>query len=130
MKTTIVDPNGDVRCPVCGARNSFTVKRTGKAKFIGVATVGVGALAMPKRLQCNGCGANLKRADSVESKVDQQRQRSGERLEGLKDDHQSKMEIRKDASLSPQERAATFGNPLDRKMAELRYRRQDRRSGR
>jgi hypothetical protein len=61
MKSTQIDANGDVRCPVCGARNSFTSKRTGKAKVIGVVTVGVGVLAMPKRLKCNGCGENLKR---------------------------------------------------------------------
>jgi DNA-directed RNA polymerase subunit RPC12/RpoP len=62
MKTTQVDPEtGDVRCPHCGARNSFTAKRTGKAKLTAGVTLGVGALAMPKRLKCNGCGANLKR---------------------------------------------------------------------
>lgn len=61
MKTTVVDENGDVRCPKCGARNSFTTKRSGKAKLVGVATVGVGALVMPKRLKCNGCGIMLKR---------------------------------------------------------------------
>jgi ribosomal protein S27E len=63
MKSTVVDEDGTVRCPVCGAVNSFMQKRTGKAKIIGVATVGVGAVAMPKRLKCNGCGTNLKRGD-------------------------------------------------------------------
>jgi hypothetical protein len=62
MKSTIVDKDGDVRCPKCNARNSFTSKRTGKAKVIGVVTVGVGVVAMPKRLKCNGCGTNLKRS--------------------------------------------------------------------
>ena len=38
---------------------SFQFKRTGKGKFIGVVTVGVGAVAVPKRLRCNGCGRNL-----------------------------------------------------------------------
>ena len=62
MKSTYVDPaTGDVVCPVCGARNQFTVKRTAKAKWTGIATVGVGMAAMPKRLSCNGCGTNLKR---------------------------------------------------------------------
>lgn len=61
MKKTVIDEDGDVRCPKCGARNSFTVKRTGKAKLVGIATVGAGALVMPKRLKCNGCGTNLKR---------------------------------------------------------------------
>lgn len=60
MKETQVDAEGNVRCPVCGATD-FSDKRTGKAKLVGVATVGVGALAMPKRLKCRGCGTNLKR---------------------------------------------------------------------
>jgi hypothetical protein len=62
MKKTIVDDDGNVCCPRCGAKNSFTVKRTGKAKLLGVATIGLGAVVMPKRLKCNGCGANLKRS--------------------------------------------------------------------
>lgn len=62
MKSTYVDPKtGDVVCPVCGARNQFTAKRTAKAKWMAVPTIGVGVLAMPKRLSCNGCGTNLKR---------------------------------------------------------------------
>lgn len=61
MKSTYVDSEGRVRCPVCGAANSFTSKRTGKAKLAGAVTVGVGALAAPKRLKCDGCGTNLKR---------------------------------------------------------------------
>ena len=71
MQSTFVDANGDVRCPNCGARNSFTSKRTGKAKIMtgvaAVATVGIAAAAapvvIPKRLKCNGCGTNLKRGD-------------------------------------------------------------------
>lgn len=62
MKSTVVDEQGDVRCPKCGARNSFTVKRTGKAKVAGAMMGGVGIAVMPKRLKCNGCGANLKRS--------------------------------------------------------------------
>ncbi len=54
--------NGDVVCPRCGARNQFTAKRTGKAKWAAVPTLGIGVLAMPKRLHCNGCGKNLKRS--------------------------------------------------------------------
>jgi hypothetical protein len=66
VKSTVIDENGDVRCPVCGARNSFTVKRTGKAKWVGgLAAGGVGALLMPKRIKCNGCGANLKREGAI-----------------------------------------------------------------
>jgi len=52
---------------------------------------------MPKRLECNGCGTNLKRADSIEVKADRLRERTGvsrDRLEGLE-------AIRKDISLSP-----------------------------
>lgn len=60
MKSTKVDQEGNVVCPECGAKNQFAIKRTGKAKLIGVATVGVGALAMPKRAKCMGCGTNLK----------------------------------------------------------------------
>lgn len=62
MKHTVVDEAGDVRCPKCGARNSFTVKRTGKAKVAGAMMGGVGIAVMPKRLKCNGCGTNLKRS--------------------------------------------------------------------
>jgi ribosomal protein S27E len=65
VKATIVTPDGLVKCPVCGAVGSFTAKRTGKAKLLAVATVGVGAAAMPKRLKCNGCGENLKRGGPV-----------------------------------------------------------------
>lgn len=60
MKKTQVDSEGNVVCPKCGAKNAFALKRTAKAKVIGVATVGVGVLAMPKRAKCMGCGANLK----------------------------------------------------------------------
>jgi hypothetical protein len=63
MKTTTVDEHGEVRCPRCGARNSFTTKRTGKGKLASVVTLGPLGLAItPKRLKCNGCGANLKRS--------------------------------------------------------------------
>lgn len=56
MKSTIVTGDGQVKCPECGAVNSFTTKRTAKGKLL----VGVAA---PKRLKCNGCGANLKRGE-------------------------------------------------------------------
>jgi hypothetical protein len=53
MKSTYVDGQGNVRCPACGAVNSFTVERTGKkAKWAAGLTIGLGALAMPKRLKC------------------------------------------------------------------------------
>ena len=64
MKSTYVDADGNVVCPVCGAKNSFVSKRTGKGKTIGIVTVGAGALLLPKRLKCNGCGTNLKRGDT------------------------------------------------------------------
>ena len=35
MRKTVVDEEGDVRCLKCGAKNSFTEKRTGKAKWAG-----------------------------------------------------------------------------------------------
>ena len=57
MKTTEVDEQGDVRCPKCGAKNSFTSKRTLKGKM-------AGSLLAPKRLKCNGCGTNLKYSDT------------------------------------------------------------------
>ena len=57
----MVDGDGNVRCPVCGA-SDFSDKRTGKAKWgVGV-TLGVAVIAAaPKRLKCRGCGENLKR---------------------------------------------------------------------
>ncbi|MGZ4560422.1 MAG: hypothetical protein ACXVXJ_05515 [Mycobacteriaceae bacterium] len=57
MKSTEVDADGTVRCPKCGA-NTFMTKRTVKGKIMG------GALLVPKRLKCNGCGTNLKRGGS------------------------------------------------------------------
>jgi large subunit ribosomal protein L7/L12 len=60
MKSTVIDADGNVTCPNCGAKNNFTSKRSGKAKGWGIATIGVFAVAMPKRLQCQGCGTYLK----------------------------------------------------------------------
>jgi hypothetical protein len=61
MKSTTVDSDGTVRCPVCRS-TQFALKRTVKAKVLGVATVGIGVLAMPKRAHCMGCGADLRMA--------------------------------------------------------------------
>lgn len=61
MKSTVVDSDGTVRCPVCRA-TQFAVKRTAKAKVLGGLTVGIGALAAPKRAHCMGCGEDLKMA--------------------------------------------------------------------
>ena len=67
MKSTQVDADGNVTCPNCGAVNSFTVKRSGKAKGA-MALVALPAIALaPKRLQCNGCGAMLKRGTAEEA---------------------------------------------------------------
>lgn len=66
MKSTWVDREGNVRCPKCGGKQ-FTSKRTGKAKWAGALTVGVGLLAMPKRLKCQGCGQNLKTGSAKDS---------------------------------------------------------------
>ncbi len=60
MKSTQVTADGQVRCPVCGS-TFFTEKRTGKAKWLTVPTIGIGVLLAPKRLKCGGCGINLKR---------------------------------------------------------------------
>ena len=46
-------------CPKCGS-TSFSSQRSTKAKVGGGLMFGVGALAAPKRLRCNGCGAFLK----------------------------------------------------------------------
>lgn len=61
MKSTNVNSTGQVTCPNCGATGSFRAKRTPKAKVIGILTLGIGALVMPRRLNCDGCGAYLKR---------------------------------------------------------------------
>jgi hypothetical protein len=57
MKSTYVDADGRVVCPVCGAKDQFVDRRSGKGK------VAFGVLA-PKRLRCSGCGTSLKRGDS------------------------------------------------------------------
>lgn len=58
MKHTIV-VDGQTRCPNCGG-SSFALKRTGKAKWAGAITLGVGMAAMPKRVFCMGCATSLK----------------------------------------------------------------------
>ena len=94
MKSTTVDAEGNVVCPVCGAKNSFTSKRTGKAKIGGVVTLGVGVVAMPKRLKCNGCGTYLKRGTAQTSQVSAPPMRlSAEKV--LHDDGMRMSEIRR-----------------------------------
>lgn len=68
MKHTVLLADGRVACPKCGAVNSFTSKRTGKAKLL-AAPLLITVVAMPKRLRCNGCGANLKRGGGAAAKV-------------------------------------------------------------
>lgn len=120
MKSTVVDADGNVKCPVCGAVNSFTAKRTGKAKVAGVATIGIGVVAMPKRLRCNGCGTNLKASGGKPSRMARVEANTEKRKQLVKD----RREIRNDTSLTPEERAATYGNPLDRAVARRRFKRQ------
>lgn len=74
MKSTkVIDDQ--VKCPVCGAVNSFTVKRTGKAKVLtGLVALPLIAVA-PKRLRCNGCGTNLKTGTAPRSNVTDTRSR-------------------------------------------------------
>ena len=55
MKNVKIDEDGEARCWKCGSK-SFREKRTVRAKVIGTATIGVGALATKKKLQCNKCG--------------------------------------------------------------------------
>jgi ribosomal protein S27E len=53
MKSTKVDLEGNVTCPKCGTKNQFAIKRGGKAKLIGIATV-------EWRVKCLGCGTSLR----------------------------------------------------------------------
>jgi ssDNA-binding Zn-finger/Zn-ribbon topoisomerase 1 len=62
VKRVEVTEDGAVECPKCGAQNQFARRRTGKARLMVAATGGVGALATSKKLQCMGCGKNLKTA--------------------------------------------------------------------
>lgn len=55
MKKVVVDEEGDVRCPKCGAKN-FVGKRTIKGAIVG------GFVFAPKRAKCLGCGKTLKSA--------------------------------------------------------------------
>ncbi len=52
---------GGLACPKCGG-TQFKAKRGRLGKLIGVATVGVGALAVPKRwVKCETCGTEYQR---------------------------------------------------------------------
>lgn len=55
MKNILVDQEGALRCPSCKGTN-FDLKRSFKAKV----TFGVGALLLPKRIKCLGCGLMCK----------------------------------------------------------------------
>lgn len=55
------DTTGTLRCPKCGG-TQFEAKRSGRGKAIGVVTLGVGAVLMPKsRVRCVTCGKEFKR---------------------------------------------------------------------
>jgi hypothetical protein len=56
VKKTVIGDDGQVRCPKCGAINSFTAQHTRKAK----AGIGLGTLFAAPKLRCNGCGEFLK----------------------------------------------------------------------
>lgn len=49
-----IDASGELLCPTCGSRN-LSYRRTRRAKLTGVVTVGVGVVALPKRIQCIAC---------------------------------------------------------------------------
>lgn len=54
MKNVWINLDGDLVCPDCGTKQ-FSNRRTRGAKLAMGVSVGVGALAAPKRLQCLGC---------------------------------------------------------------------------
>lgn len=56
MKNVQIDANGQLHCWKCGSMG-FTEKRTFRAKTLGVASVGVGALLAKKKLRCQACGS-------------------------------------------------------------------------
>jgi phage FluMu protein Com len=64
MKRAEMTEEGQLHCPHCGAANSFTSKRSRKAKLL-LAPVPISILAAPKRLRCMNCGASLKEAQPV-----------------------------------------------------------------
>ena len=55
MKDVRIDSDGQLRCYNCG-QSSFIEKRTLRAKTLGVAAVGIGALLTHKKLKCRVCG--------------------------------------------------------------------------
>lgn len=55
MKDVRIDREGNLRCFNCG-QSSFIEKRTLRAKTLGVAAAGVGALLTHKKLKCRVCG--------------------------------------------------------------------------
>jgi uncharacterized Zn finger protein (UPF0148 family) len=65
MKSTIVGEDGSVRCPECGAADSFTAQRTKKAK----STFGLASLIAAPKLRCNGCGTYLTPGATLSDKL-------------------------------------------------------------
>lgn len=65
MKDGILRPDGQIACPKCGS-TSYRLKRSAPAKLALGVSVGVFALAAPKRLKCLSCGELYRaRADQV-----------------------------------------------------------------
>lgn len=61
VKNVLINADGGLVCPGCGARQQFSYRRTAAGKVAMGVTAGVlGALALPKRLQCIGCQEYLK----------------------------------------------------------------------
>lgn len=54
MKNIGINAEGELVCPECMSKN-LSNRRTRSAKLLAGASVGVGALAAPKRLQCLAC---------------------------------------------------------------------------
>jgi hypothetical protein len=53
--------DGVLRCPKCNGAQ-FKARRTDLQRTVGIVTVGVGALLMPKKqVQCETCGAKFRR---------------------------------------------------------------------
>lgn len=61
MRDVLMNADGELVCPHCGAKQQFSYRRTAVGKVaMGVSVGLVGALALPKRLQCLGCQEYLR----------------------------------------------------------------------
>ena len=95
MKRVEVTEDGEVRCPKCGAVNSYGHMRSRKAKLLLVPTLGLGVVAAPKRLRCNGCGASLKTANQGGPTASEKVSATHERMADVKDVRAEARELRK-----------------------------------